>query len=120
MQRQATHDTRELARPRYEVLLNERLWLGKLYADHLSHLDEVTPKALLLFQRLLTVDAALGRYRRYDRDLFARVIPTENERIHQPPDTPADHRWAPCSLCLTTALHLEPGTVLLPAARSAR
>lgn len=109
-----------LDRPRYEPLLTERVWLGRLYADHLSHLTESAPQALRVFHSLLRYDAILAGYRRYDADLFRLVIPAEDARMHQPPQRPTDHHWSPCSLCLRHDLQLDPNVVLPTGTKDAR
>ena len=102
---------------RYEAMLGERIHLGRLLGDALSHLAELTPEAVHVFSRLLVVDAELARSPRYDRDLFDVVLPAEDARLHQPPDVPSDHHWSPCSHCLRVALKLSPDVVLPPQAR---
>ena len=108
------------ARRRYEPLLSERMLLGRLLADALSHLADLTPEALRVFDRLLGVDAELATFRRYDRDLFDRVLPVEDARVHHPPSVPADHHEAPCAHCLRASLGLGPGIVLPPQARRSK
>src|SRR4051794_37719785 len=119
MHTQPTPPGRGRSRSPYPSLLAERLRLGRLYADHLSHLQTATPQALLLFTRLLSFDAALARCGRYDHDLMPVVTPAEDRRIHFPPDSPVDHDTVPCALCLGQALGLTAVTVLLPATRQA-
>ena len=112
--------TAHSVRPRYEKLLADRILWGRLMSDHLSHLREATPQALRIFAALLASDARLSRYKRYDRDLFSKVLPAEDARIHWPPTPPADHASQPCSLCLHALLDLDVELVLPAQSRRTR
>jgi hypothetical protein len=112
-----TRDTR--GRRRYEPLLAERIELGRQLADALSHLRELEPLSRLIFNRLLTFDAELATFQRYDQDL-SQVLAAEDERLHHPPEVPVDHQVAPCSHCLRTVLQLDPELVLPAQARRPR
>jgi hypothetical protein len=117
---QMTSATAHAVRPRYEKLLADRILWGRLMSDHLSHLREATPQALRVFRALLAADATLAGYRRYDRDLFSRVLPAEDARIHWPPTPPVDHASQPCSLCLHAALELDVNVMLTAQSRRTR
>ncbi len=104
---------------RYEPMLIERIRLGRQLADALSHLQELEPLSRHIFNRLLSVDAELSTYQRYDQDLF-RVFEAEDGRLHHPPDVPVDHHVEPCSHCLRASLQLDAELVLPAQARRPR
>ena len=96
----------------YDRLLEERIELGRLYMDYLSHLRLTAPQAVLLFHRVLHLDAQLSADSRYDGDHLAVVSVAEDARFHQPPAVPLDHDSAPCGLCRKLRLGLGVDVVL--------
>lgn len=101
----------------YDKALAERIVLGRLYMDYLSHLRLTAPQAVLLFRRVLDLDARLSKDDRYDHDHLEIVAPREDARFHQPPETPADHTVSPCRLCRRQRLGLDVDVVLPVALR---
>lgn len=99
----------------YEQLLAERIALGRLYMDYLCHSRLAAPQAIMLFRRVLHLDALLASDERYDRDYLEVVSAREDARFHRPPLTvPPDHDAQPCGLCHKMALELDLNLVLLP------
>lgn len=96
----------------YDRLLEERIELGRLYMDYLSHLRLAAPQAVMLFRRVLHLDAQLSADPRYDADHLDVVSVAEDARFHQPPLVPVDHDSVPCSLCRKVALGLDLDVVL--------
>jgi hypothetical protein len=99
----------------YERLLAERIALGRLYMDYLCHSRLAAPQAVMLFRRVLHLDALLASDERYDHDHLEVVSAREDARYHRPPLTvPPDHDAQPCGLCRKMALEFDLDLVLLP------
>lgn len=101
---------------RYEHLLLERVTMGALYVDALSH-GAAMDDAMLLFGRIRQLDRSLGRFRRYSHDEHRVVVPAEDERWHVPGQPPVS--LPPCRLCIKASL-LLPLQLVLPTGTSAR
>jgi hypothetical protein len=97
---------------RYEQLLQERVIIGVLYVDALSH-GSVMDDAVRLFTRARQLDRALGRFRRYGHDEVRIVMAAEDDRWHVPGQPPAT--LPTCRLCIKAALSL-PLQIVLPMA----
>lgn len=104
----------------YTRLLRRRIDLGRLFMDFLCHGRQTAPEAVMLFRRVLHLDAVLSADDRYDRDHLELVSVREDARYHQPPRTvPEDHDIQPCGLCRKLGLDLDPGLVRVPRERAA-
>jgi hypothetical protein len=96
--------------PRYERLLNERITLGRLYVDDVSH-GAPFGDATRLFAQIQRLDRQLDRFRRYRWDENRLVATAEDERWHVPGEPPSSN--PECNLCVKHQLHL-PRTLVLP------
>jgi hypothetical protein len=94
---------------RYEQLLDERIRLGRLYVDTVSH-GEPYEDALRLYNQMSRLDQQLDRYRRYACDEYRLVMTAENERWHVPGQPPTGS--PECGLCIKHALAIPRDLVL--------
>lgn len=91
----------------FERLLTQRMRLGIEYMDVLCHGHTEAPAAVMLFRRLLHLDALLtslsADYEAYHLEVLSV---REDARYHQPGlDFPADHDVLPCALCCRLPLN---------------
>lgn len=96
--------------PRYELLLAERITVGRLYVDNVSH-GAPFGDATRLFAQIQRLDRQLDRFRRYRWDESQLVTAAEDERWHVPGEPPSGN--PECNLCVKHQLHL-PRTLVLP------
>ena len=94
---------------RYEQLLRERVTLGVLYVDTLSH-GPAMEDAVTLYGRIKQLDRALSRFRRYSHDEHRVVMASEDDRWHVPGQPPAS--LPQCRLCIKAGLGLPLHLVL--------
>lgn len=102
---------------RYEKLLGERILVGRLYVDHISH-GAPFEDAERLFTRVAELEEQLQCYARYSFDEYCKVSMVEDDRWHMPGDPPAV--GPDCGLCAKLELHVVRDLVLPAGAPAGR
>lgn len=96
---------------RYHKLLTERITMGRLYVDNVSH-GAPFEDATRIFDRINLLEKELDAFRRFRCDEYRVVLRAEDERWHVPGQPPLGD--PECGLCVKVQLHVSRTLVLRP------
>lgn len=96
---------------RYEKLLAERITMGRLYVDNVSH-GAPFEDATRIFDQINLLEKELDAFRRFRCDEYRVVMSAEDQRWHVPGQPPVG--GPECGLCVKAQLHVSRILVLHP------